>query len=51
MHPGATADEARAATAWPLRVADDVATSEPPTAAELRALRALKTAIEAAAAF
>jgi glutaconate CoA-transferase, subunit B len=50
VHPGQTADEARAATAWPLRVADDVATSEPPTEAELRALRSLKTAIEAGAA-
>jgi glutaconate CoA-transferase, subunit B len=50
VHPGRTADEARAATAWPLRVAEDVATSEPPTEAELRALRSLKTAIEAGAA-
>jgi glutaconate CoA-transferase subunit B len=50
LHPGRTADEARAATAWPLRVADDVAASEPPTDAELRALRSLKTAIEAGAA-
>jgi glutaconate CoA-transferase subunit B len=47
VHPGRTADEARAATAWPLRVADDVATSDPPTEAELTALRSLKTAIEA----
>jgi glutaconate CoA-transferase subunit B len=46
VHPGRTAAEARAATAWPLRVADDVATSEPPTEVELSALRALKTAIE-----
>jgi glutaconate CoA-transferase subunit B len=48
VHPGRTVDEARTATAWPLRVADDVATSAPPTDAELRALRSLRTAIEAA---
>jgi glutaconate CoA-transferase subunit B len=47
LHPGSTADEARAATAWPLQVADDVASGEPPSERELTALRALKTAIEA----
>jgi hypothetical protein len=30
-----------AATGWPLRVADAVTTTEPPTAAELDALRKL----------
>ena len=49
LHPGVTADEARAATAWPLRVADELTPGEPPTSAELTALRALKTAIEAGA--
>jgi glutaconate CoA-transferase subunit B len=48
LHPGITVEQARDATAWKLRVADDLATSEPPTAAELAALRSLKTAIEAA---
>ena len=47
LHPGVTADEARAATAWPLAVADDVSSGEPPTDRELTALRALKTSIEA----
>ena len=33
----------RAATGWELRVADDVAVTEPPDDDELTALRALKT--------
>ncbi|HTZ04828.1 MAG TPA: CoA-transferase [Gaiellaceae bacterium] len=43
VHPGASADEARAATGWDLRVADDLAETEPPTENELTALRALET--------
>jgi glutaconate CoA-transferase, subunit B len=43
VHPGVTADGARAATGWPLRVADDLRETEPPTTAELTALRALET--------
>jgi glutaconate CoA-transferase, subunit B len=50
LHPGVTADDARAATGWPLRVAADVATTEPPTARELAALRSLKTTTEEGAA-
>ena len=42
LHPGVTVEQARAATGWPLSVADDLARTEPPTADELRALRALK---------
>ena len=41
VHPGRTAAEAVAATGWPLRVSDSLGTTEPPSAAELRALRAL----------
>jgi glutaconate CoA-transferase, subunit B len=41
IHPGATVEEARAATAWPLRVADDVRETQPPTDDELQALRSL----------
>lgn len=41
LFPGATVDEARAATGWPLQVAADVATLAPPTANELETLRAL----------
>jgi len=43
VHPGVEPDEARAATGWDLRVADDVRQTEPPTEAELDALRALRT--------
>jgi glutaconate CoA-transferase, subunit B len=43
VHPGITVDEARAATAWNLRVADDVHETRAPTAGELSALRSLKT--------
>jgi glutaconate CoA-transferase subunit B len=43
-HPGVEPDEARAATGWELRVADDLAQTEAPTAAELEALRGLRTA-------
>ena len=50
LHPGVTVDEARAATAWPLSVAQDVASGEPPAERELTALRALRTSIEANAA-
>jgi glutaconate CoA-transferase subunit B len=50
LHPGVRVEDAVAATAWPLRVADDVATSDAPTTEELKALRSLKTSIEAAAA-
>jgi glutaconate CoA-transferase subunit B len=42
VHPGATAEEARAATGWDLRVADDVGETQPPTDDELAALRELK---------
>jgi glutaconate CoA-transferase subunit B len=40
-HPGVTADDARAATGWELRVAVEVRETTPPTAAELAALRGL----------
>ncbi len=43
VHPGVSVDEARAATAWDLRVADDVHETQAPTDDELRALRSLKT--------
>ena len=42
-HPGVEPEEARAATGWELRVADDVRETEPPTDAELEALRSLRT--------
>jgi glutaconate CoA-transferase subunit B len=43
VHPGVTVEQVREATGWELRVADEVETTEPPTAAELAALRALET--------
>jgi glutaconate CoA-transferase subunit B len=43
VHPGVTAGEARAATGWELRVADDLAETKPPSEAELAALRSLET--------
>jgi glutaconate CoA-transferase subunit B len=42
LHPGASVDDARAATGWELRVADDLSETEPPTADELAALRELQ---------
>ena len=41
LHPGVTADRAREATGWPLRVASPLDATPPPTDAELTALRAL----------
>jgi glutaconate CoA-transferase, subunit B len=43
LHPGATVEAAREATGWQLRVADELRETEPPTDAELAALRALRT--------
>jgi glutaconate CoA-transferase, subunit B len=43
VHPGVSVDEARAATGWALKVAPDVRETEPPSAVELDALRALET--------
>jgi glutaconate CoA-transferase subunit B len=39
LHPGATLDQVRANLGWDPRVAVDLATTEPPTAEELRVLR------------
>jgi len=41
-HPGATADDARAATGWDLRVADELRETEPPSRVELSELRTLQ---------
>lgn len=42
VHPGVTVEEARAATGWDLRVAPEVATTEPPSGEELAHLRRLQ---------
>jgi glutaconate CoA-transferase subunit B len=44
VHPGVAVADAVAAAGWPLRVAGEVATTDPPTAAELAALTELRAA-------
>jgi glutaconate CoA-transferase subunit B len=39
IHPGITIDEVRAEVGWPLRIAPDVRTTEPPTSDELSLIR------------
>lgn len=48
LHPGASVEQAKEATGWDLRVAGEVATTEPPTDRELEVLRDLKARTEAA---
>ena len=42
VHNGSTAEDARAASGWPLAVSAELATTEPPTAEELTVLRRLE---------
>lgn len=44
LHPGATVEQARDATGWPLAVREPLATTQPPSATELDVLRTLKSA-------
>jgi glutaconate CoA-transferase, subunit B len=44
LHPGVEVEQAREATGWELRVADDLERTDPPTADELRELRELTSA-------
>src|SRR4051812_4645774 len=44
VHPGVEPEQARDATGWALRVADEPATTEPPTEEELKQLRELVAA-------
>ena len=39
LHPGRTAEQAQANTGWPLRLAEHVRLTEPPTETELRLLQ------------
>ncbi|PPU95274.1 3-oxoadipate--succinyl-CoA transferase subunit B [Xanthomonas populi] len=48
LHPGSTREQVRAATGWPIRFANDLAQTPPPSAAELQALRALQARTDAA---
>jgi glutaconate CoA-transferase, subunit B len=41
LHPGVSVEQAQEATGWELRVADEVAVTEPPTQRELQALEEL----------
>ncbi|MFG2145637.1 CoA-transferase subunit beta [Streptomyces sp. NPDC048696] len=44
VHPGVSVEQVREATGWPLRTADRVEVTEPPTETELVELNALKSA-------
>jgi glutaconate CoA-transferase, subunit B len=48
LHPGVALDQARVQTGWPLKVADRLETSAPPSAQELATLRALHRRTELA---
>ena len=48
LHPGTSVEQVREATGWDLRVADDLSTTDPPTAEELQILRDLRERTEAA---
>ena len=50
LHPGATVEGAREAPGWELRVAEEVATTEPPSHEELEVLRELHARTAAARA-
>jgi glutaconate CoA-transferase subunit B len=43
LHPGVAVNEVRDATGWPLRVAEDLRETDPPSEHELSRLRSLKT--------
>jgi glutaconate CoA-transferase subunit B len=49
LHPGVSEEQAREATGWDLRVADDLERTEPPSAEELRTLRELRATLESPA--
>lgn len=44
VHPGVSVDDVRSSTGWELAVAEDLATTPPPTTKELAVLRELKAA-------
>ncbi len=48
LHPGATVEEAREATGWDLKTAENSAVTDPPAERELRLLHELKARTEAA---
>jgi glutaconate CoA-transferase subunit B len=48
LHPGVTVEQVREATGWPVRVADALSETPPPTSHELDVLRDLQRRTEAA---
>ena len=46
IHPRVSVDQAREATGWELRVADDLEQTDPPSEEELRVLRELRATLE-----
>jgi glutaconate CoA-transferase subunit B len=48
VHPGASVEQAREATGWDLKAAEDLGTTDPPSEEELRVLRHLRAKTEAA---
>lgn len=44
LHPGVSVEQAIGATGWPLRIADEIDVTDPPTPSELAALAALRAA-------
>jgi glutaconate CoA-transferase subunit B len=50
VHPGVSVEQAKEATGWDLRVADDLDETDPPSDEELRVLRELRSALEEAKA-
>jgi glutaconate CoA-transferase subunit B len=49
IHPGVTVEEVRDATGWPLRVRDQLETTQPPSERELETLREMRAAARSAA--
>jgi glutaconate CoA-transferase, subunit B len=47
LHPGSTVEEAKEATVWDLKVAEEMEITDPPTQKELQILRDLKARTEA----
>jgi glutaconate CoA-transferase, subunit B len=49
IHPGIDVEQVRDATGWPLRVRDDLQTTDPPSERELETLRDMRAAVRSAA--
>src|ERR671920_1216573 len=49
IHPGVEVEQVREATGWPLRVREDLQTTDPPSERELETLREMRAAVGSAA--